>query len=139
MKLAITIRADGKSLTNADLAGITATITNQQTAATYNVVTGGAATVTAGTATEITLHTDGLKTEGIVLPASGTGGMELTFTAPKLNQTFRWNVDSADKSQQFEAGRKYLYTVIIGRPGLEVSSTVEDWAPGNGGEAGNAE
>lgn len=141
VKLDITIKADGTSLKDADLAGTTVSISNQQTAATYNVVTGGEATVTAGAAKEIALHTDGLKAEGIVLPAASTENMVLTFTVPGLGgQAFHWNVNSADKSKTFEAGSKYLYTITIGKAGVEVSSKVEDWTPGNeGGETGNAE
>ena len=141
VKLAITLKADGTSLTDADLAGTTVSLSNQQTTATYNVVTGGEAVVTAGTPAEIALHTDGLKAEGIVLPAESTAGMVLTFTVPNLdNQAFHWNVNSAEKSKAFEAGSKYLYTITIGKAGVEVSSTVEDWTPGNeGGETGNAE
>ena len=142
VKLDITIKADGTSLTDAELAGTTVSLSNQQTAATYNVVTGGEATVTAGTPAKISLHTDGLKAEGIVLPAASTAGMELTFTVPGLgNQAFHWSVNSTEKSKAFEAGSKYLYTITIGKAGVDVSSTVEDWAPGNGagGETGNAQ
>ena len=141
VKLAITIKADGTSLTDADLAGTTVSLSNQQTAATYNVVTGGEATVTTGTAAEIALHTDGLKAEGIVLPATSTENMMLTFTVPNLNhQKFSWSVNGAAQSKSFVAGNKYLYTITISKAGVEVSSTVEDWTPGNGeGETGNAE
>ncbi|WP_287764526.1 fimbrillin family protein [Bacteroides sp.] len=142
VKLDITIKADGTSLTDAELAGTTVSISNQQTAAAYNVVTGGEATVTAGTPAEIVLHTDGLKAEGIVLPAATTENMVLTFTVPGLgNQAFHWSVNSATKSKEFEAGSKYLYTITIGKAGVEVSSKVEDWTAGNGagGETGNAE
>ena len=141
VKLAITIKADGTSLTDDDLAGTTVSLSNQQTAATYNVVRGGEATVTAGTPADIALHTDGLKAEGIVLPAATTENMVLTFTVPKLgNQAFHWSVNSADKSKAFVAGSKYFYTITISKVGVEVSSTVEDWTPGNGdGETGDAE
>lgn len=141
VKLAITLKADGTSLTDADLAGTTVSLSNQQTTATYNVVTGGEAVVTAGTPAEIALHTDGLKAEGIVLPAESTAGMVLTFTVPNLdNQAFHWNVNSAAQSKAFVAGSKYLYTITISKVGVEVSSTVEDWTPGNGeGETGDAE
>lgn len=141
VKLAITIKADGTSLTDDDLAGTTVSLSNQQTAATYNVVKGGEATVTTGTPAEIALHTDGLKAEGIVLPAESTAGMVLTFTVPNLdNQAFHWNVNSAAQSQAFVAGSKYLYTITISKVGVEVCSTVEDWTPGNGeGETGDAE
>lgn len=141
VKLDITIKADGTSLTDDKLTGTTVSISNQQTAATYNVVTGGEATVTAGTPAEIALHTDGLNAEGIVLPAATTENMVLTFTVPGLGgQAFHWSVNSAEKSKAFEAGSKYLYTITIGKAGVEVSSKVEDWTPGNeGGETGNAE
>lgn len=141
VKLAITLKADGTSLTDADLAGTTVSLSNQQTAATYNVVTGGEAVVTAGTPADIALHTNGLKAEGIVLPAASTAGMVLTFTVPNLDhQKFSWNVNSAAQSKAFVAGSKYLYTITISKVGVEVSSTVEDWTPGNGeGETGDAE
>lgn len=141
VKLAITIQADGTSLLNSQLAGTTATITNQQTKATYNVVTGGNITVTeGGEAKEITLYTDRLKAEGIVLPAASTEDMKLIFTVPLLNQTFSWSINSAEKSKTFEAGHKYLYTITISKSGLKVTSTVENWTPGNGnGENGNAQ
>lgn len=140
VKLSITLKADGVSLTDTQLAGTTAKITNQQTAATYNVVTGGDVSVTAGTATDIALHTAGLIAEGIVLPNASTEGMYLTFAVPALNQTFSWNIHSAEQSKQFVAGSKYLYTITIGKAGLEVSSTVKDWTEGNGsGEGGSAE
>lgn len=141
VKLAITVKADGVSLTDDDLTGTTTRITNQQTKAAYNVVTGSGVTVTAGTVTEVNLHTEGLKAEGIVLPAASTENMALEFTVPKLeNQVFRWSVNSAEKSKKFEAGSKYLYTITIGKAGVEVSSKVEDWTAGNGsGETGEAE
>ena len=141
VKLYITINADGKSLTDNQLSGTTATITNQQTAATYNVVTGGNATVTTDDAKEIILHIDGLKAEGIVLPTASTASMELTFTVPLLNQTFRWSIDNAAQSQEFKAGSKYLYTITISKTELEVTSTVANWTEGNGenGESGNAQ
>lgn len=140
VKLSITIKADGVSLTDTQLAGTTAKITNQQTAATYNVVAGGDVSVATDTPTDITLHTDGLIAEGIVLPATTTEGMYLTFTVPALNQTFSWEIHSAEQSKKFVAGSKYLYTITIGKAGLEVSSTVKDWTEGNGsGEGGSAE
>ena len=141
VKLDITIKADGASLKNEDLAGTTVNITHQQTVAAYSVITGGGVTVTAGTATAVNLHTEGLKAEGIVLPAASTENMALEFTVPKLgNQVFRWSVNSAEKSKKFEAGSKYLYTITIGKAGVEVSSKVEDWTAGNGsGETGEAE
>lgn len=142
VKLDITLRGDGTSITDAQLANTVVTITNQQTAGTYNVVDGGDVTVTQGSAAEITLLTTNLKAEGIVLPNTDTDGMKLTFTVPTLNQTFEWAIKSgASLSSKFEAGKKYKYTITIGKAGLSVTSTVTPWAAGNGddGETGNAE
>lgn len=140
-KLDIVFKGDGTSIIDDQLANTAVKITNQQTAATYNVVDGGAVTVTSGTATEITLLTTDLKAEGIVLPNASTDGMNLTFTVPALSQTFSWEIKNAEKSKLFEAGKKYKYTITIGKAGLSVSSTVTPWAAGNGdnGETGNAE
>lgn len=143
VKLDITIKADGKSLSTADLNGTKVEISNQQTAATYNVVTGGDVNVTTGASTNIALltATNGLKAEGVVLPNASTDDMKLTFTVPTLKQTFKWTIKNASQSQQFAAGKKYKYTITIAKAGVSVTSTVTDWTPGNGvgGETGSAE
>ena len=52
---------------------------------------------------------------------------------------FNWDLNNsiADK---FEAGKKYVYDITVNRTGLGVTSTIEDWTPGNGenGEQGEA-
>lgn len=140
VKLDITLRGDGISITDANLGNTVVKITNQQTAGTYNVVTGGDVVVPTGTAADLTLLTNGLKAEGIVLPNADTDGMLLTFTVPALsNQIFTWKIKDAPASTKFEAGKKYKYTITIGKVGVSVTSTVTDWAQGNGtGETGEA-
>lgn len=141
VKLYMTIRADGSSLSDSDLEGMTVMLTNQYSKATYDVLKGGDVTVDTKEGTKvITLKTaaDGTSAEGIVLPAGDTEGMLLAF---KLDNgtTFTWAVKEAEKSKQFDAGSKYLYTITVGKTGLEVTSTVTDWEPGNGdGEPGSA-
>lgn len=103
-------------------------------------MTGGDVTVdTQTTPATITLvtDTDGTKAEGIVLPCTDTVGMLLEFRL-QSGATYTWAVKEAPLSQQFEAGSKYKYA--ISNTGLEVTSTVTDWTPGNGsGESGSAQ
>lgn len=142
VKLSLTIKTDGISLQDADLQGLKVTLTNQRTKGSYDVVAGGAVTVDTGTAaTDITLLTaaDGTSAQGIVLPNTDTQDMLLQFTL-KNGNTFSWGVKNAEKSQKFDAGSKYIYTITIGSAEVSVTSTVTDWTAGNGdGEEGNAE
>lgn len=142
VKLSMKLQPDGSSLKPDNLKGMTVTLTNQRTKGTYDVLTNGIVTADAGTAlAAITLNTDanGTTAEGIVLPNSDTKGMELTF-ALKDGPTFTWAVNKAEKSKAFKAGNKYLYTITIGKTGLDVTSTITDWTSGNGnGETGSAQ
>lgn len=142
VKLALTIQADGTSLTADKLEGMTVKLSNQRTKATYDVVTGGSVTVDTQTApATLVLETNskGTSAEGIVLPNNDTQGMELEFHL-QGGATYTWAVNEAEKSQQFNAGSKYVYTITIGNTGLEVTSSIEDWTPGNGdGESGSAQ
>lgn len=142
VKLALTIKPDGTSLKAEDLEGLTVTLTKQKTKATYNVVTGNPVAISEGDLDPITLLTaaDGTSAEGIVLPNEDTQDMLFEFTLKDGSDTFSWAIKEAEKSQEFAAGSKYLYTITLGRTGIEVISTVTDWTPGNGtGESGNAQ
>ena len=144
VKLDIHIKP-GEGLDEAALAGTTVALTAQQTKATYDAVNGGPLTVNAAeTAREINLFTaqDGKHYEAIVLPAPTTEGMKLRFTLPALaGRAFEWEIKKAPASQQFEAGKKYRYTVAISRTAISVISVIAPWDDGNGqdGENGNAE
>lgn len=142
VKLALTIQADGTSLTAEKLEGMTVKLTNQRTQATYDVVAGGSVTVDTQTApATLVLETNpkGTSAEGIVLPNDDTQGMELEFHL-QGGATYTWAVNEAEKSQQFNAGSKYIYTITICNTGVEVTSTITDWTSGNGnGESGSAQ
>lgn len=144
VKLYLTIKPDGTSLFADDLKGLEIDITNQKTQATYDVVAGGSVTVNAddNTPAAVTLLTnaDGTSSEGIVLPNTTTESMQFVFRL-KDATVFTWDIHKAEKSKLFEAGNKYVYTISIGKTGIEVASTVKDWTPGNGagGETGSAE
>lgn len=142
VKLALAIKTDGMSLTADDMKELTVKLTNQRTQATYDVVAGGSVSVdtqTAPATLELKTTPDGTSAEGIVLPCDDTQGMNLEFHL-QGGETYAWSVENADLSKQFKAGSKYLYTITIGNTGLEVTSAIEDWTPGNGdGESGSAQ
>lgn len=127
VKLNITIKADGVSLSDNDLAGTTAAITHQQTQATYDVAAGGEVTVITGTPADIPLKTAGLKAEGIVLPNSDTEGMKLVFDVPAMkDQVIEWAIKNSEGSPLFKAGKAYSFTVTINSAG---ETTVEASGP----------
>lgn len=144
VKLYLTIKPDGTSLFTNDMEGLKIDITNQKTKATYDVVAGGSVTVDADDNTPATVGlltaADGTSSEGIVLPNATTETMQFVFRL-KNTTVFTWDIHKAEKSRLFEAGNKYVYTITIGRTGIEVTSTVKNWTPGNGvgGETGSAE
>lgn len=135
----------GTGLTAADLANMTVTLTNQVPTGTIDVTTSGSS-VTAdadATATTLTLSTatDGTSAEAIVLPATGTTGMNLVFQLSGFDAPFTWAIANAKDSQSFGEGKKYVYTITVNRIGIDVTATITDWTAGNGaeGENGNAE
>lgn len=148
VKLSLTIKPDGKSLTAADMEGLKVEITNQSVKATYDVLKGGEVNVTTPEATdnqpvdiELLTNAAGTSSEGIVLPNTSTKDMFLRFTLKGMSKPFTWNIHSAEKSKLFQAGSKYVYTITISKTGIVVTSTVKDWTAGNGegGESGDAE
>lgn len=144
VKLYLTIKPDGTSLSADDLKGLEIDITNQKTKATYDVVAGGSVTVNTEDNEPATVAlltaADGTSSEGIVLPNATTETMQFVFTL-KNGAVFTWKINNAGKSQLFSAGNKYVYTITIGKTEIKVTSTVNDWTPGNGqdGETGSAE
>lgn len=144
VKLHLTLKPDGTSLTAADMKGLTVSVTNQKTRATYDVITGGSVTVDAEENTPATVElltaADGTSSEGIVLPTETTETMQFVFRL-KNATVFTWDIHNAEKSPLFRADNKYVYTITMGKTGIEVTSSVKDWTPGNGddGETGSAE
>lgn len=146
VKLAMTIKPDGTSLTAADMKGLKVVITNQPVLATYDVVKGGDVSVittpdTPDVDIELLTNADGTAAEGIVLPNASTEGMYLRFTLKGIDTPFAWEIHTAAQSQQYEAGKKYVYTITLAKTAFNVTSTVTEWTPGNGegGESGRAE
>lgn len=144
VKLYLTIKPDGTSLFADDMKELKIDITNQKTKAKYDVVAGGSVVVDADdnipAAVELLTDANGTSSEGIVLPNTTTESMQFVFHL-KDATVFTWDIHKAEKSKQFKAGNKYVYTITIGKTGIEVTSTVKNWTPGNGvgGETGSAE
>ena len=139
VKIALTM-TPGEGITAEQLANMTVTISNQQTTGTCDVINNGNVSVTSAAASTITLLTtnNGTSSEAILLPATTTAGMTLTFNIPGAG-VYTWAVNSAAKSQTFDAGNKYKYDISINKTSIIVNSTIEDWTQGNGeGENGNA-
>ena len=137
VKIAITMKP-GNGITATQLAYMTVTISGQQTKGSCDIINNGDV-VPSGPTSDITLQTsaDGTTSEAILLPATTTDGMVLTFSIPTAG-VYTWAVNSAAKSQSFGAGNKYKYDITINKTGLDVNASIEDWADGNGGENGNA-
>lgn len=134
----------GDGLTAADLEGLTLTLTGQTVSGTIDVTADGSSVIpSSGAASEIALKVtaDGTSAEGIVLPASSTEGMSLVIRLPGHDALFTWAIANAEKSQSFEEGKKYAYTITINRIGVDVTAEITDWTAGNGegGENGSAE
>jgi len=140
-KVEVTLRA-GDGLTAADLAGLTVALTGQQTAATFDVTQPtSTVSVTTGTPATVSLLTaaDGQSAEAIVLPSSDYNGMNLEITLADGRSLFTWPLTSSQNATQFEAGKKYLYTITLNKTEIVVTSTITDWEAGNGtGESGSA-
>lgn len=133
---------NGFSSNNSELSGLKVEITGQPTTGTFDILTGNAVETTNDSQT-ITLLTaeNGRTAEGIVFPSEDYTGMQFIFTVQGHDTPYTWNLDKSNNAQKFEAGKEYIYNITINKTGLEVTSTIEPWQPGNGddGENGSAE
>ena len=133
-KIVLTDIKHGEGLTADDLMGLTVKLTKQYTKATYNIMGGDDVAVnTTETPTDITLlvAADSKSAEAIVLPAPSTTGMELVFTLANGDE-YRWALSNAIQSRTFTAAHKYGYKITISKKGLNITSSIFDWLPGNG-------
>ena len=144
-KIVLTFKpGDGMALS--ELTGMKVQLTNQQTLATFDVtdVTQPDGEVVVGTNTPATLtlntDADGTSSEGIVLPSANFDGMTLHLELADGSSFFNWDLNKSQNADKFEAGKKYVYDITVNRSRLDVTATIEDWAPGNGenGEQGEA-
>lgn len=143
VKLDVSVEA-GTGLEGTSLSDVSVDITGQHTVGTYDFVSGGGVVAGAGAVQDIRLLAveAGKRYEGIVLPNGGTQDMKLRFSIPFLeNQVFEWPLKDAKDSPKFNAGKKYKYTVTVNRTGVDITSEITPWEPGNGagGETGSAE
>ena len=140
-KIVLTFKpGDGMALS--ELTGMKVQLTNQQTLATFDVTQpDGEVVVGTNTPATLTLNTDadGTSSEGIVLPSANFDGMTLHLELEDGGSFFNWDLNNS-KADKFEAGKKYVYDITVNKSRLDVTATIEDWAPGNGenGEQGEA-
>lgn len=139
-KIVMDIEA-GDGLSIDDLKNMKITLTGQPTKGTFNVLTDNEVTAATDSKTgiELLVNTDGTHAEGIVFPSENYDGMNFIFTTESMG-SYEWALSQSTKATKFEAGKKYEYTITVHRTGLNVTSSITDWLPGNGdGETGNAE
>ena len=140
-KIVLTFKpGDGMALS--ELTGMKVQLTNQQTLATFDVTQpDGEVVVGTNTPATLTLNTtdDGMSSEGIVLPSANFDSMTLHLELEDGGSFFNWDLNNS-KADKFEAGKKYVYDITVNKSRLDVTATIEDWAPGNGenGEQGEA-
>ena len=140
-KIVLTFKpGDGMALS--ELTGMKVQLTNQQTLATFDVTQlDGEVFVGTNTPATLTLNTtdDGMSSEGIVLPSANFDSMTLHLELEDGGSFFNWDLNNS-KADKFKAGKKYVYDITVNKSRLDVTATIEDWAPGNGenGEQGEA-
>lgn len=140
-KIVLTFKpGDGMALS--ELTGMKVQLTNQQTLATFDVTQpDGEVVVGTNTPATLALNTtdDGMSSEGIVLPSANFDSMTLHLELEDGGSFFNWDLNNS-KADKFEAGKKYVYDITVNKSRLDVTATIEDWAPGNGenGEQGEA-
>lgn len=132
---------NGFSSNNSELSGLKVEITGQPTTGTFDVLASDAVAETnSNQAITLLTATDGTKAEGIVFPSEDYTGMQFIFTVQGHGEPYKWNL-SESKAPKFEAGKEYIYNIKINKTGIDVTSSIEPWQPGNGegGETGSAE
>lgn len=132
----------GFSGNNSELSGLKVEITGQPTTGTFDVLASDAVTATDNKQTITLLATaEGTKAEGIVFPSEDYTGMQFIFTVQGHDTPYTWDLAESTNAEKFEAGKENIYNIKINKTGLEVTSSIESWKPGNGegGETGSAE
>lgn len=133
---------NGFSVNNSELAGLEVEITGQPTTGTFDVLASDAVAETnSNQAITLLTTTDGTKAEGIVFPSANFTDMEFVFTVQGHGEPYKWSLNKSNNAQKFEAGKEYIYNIKINKTGIDVTSSIEPWQPGNGegGETGSAE
>lgn len=140
-KIVLTFKpGDGMALS--ELTRMKVQLTNQQPKALFDVTQpDGEVVVGTNTPATLTLNTDadGTSSEGIILPSANFDGMTIHLELSNGSSFFNWDLNNS-KAEKFEAGKKYVYDITVNKSRLDVTATIEDWAPGNGenGEQGEA-
>ena len=122
-KLVFNITA-GDGVVDAELSGLTVTISGMNTTASFSVVDGTLSNL--GTVADISVQmsSDRKKGEAIILPASVTGGTIRFALNNADGDVFTWNIPAAT---QYTKGHKMTYTVVLSRTGMAVTGNITPW------------
>lgn len=133
----------GADVSEQQLKGVVAKITNQPAKGTFDLLK-GTDVIPNQTENKIDLvlatNSEGTYAEGIVFPSEDYTDMYLKFKTKDIG-TYEWSLEESQADpKKFVSGRKYIYNITVNKTQILVDATIEDWQPGNGdGEDVNAE
>lgn len=133
----------GADVSEQQLKGVIAKITNQPAKGTFDLLK-GTDVIPNQTENKIDLvlatNSEGTYAEGIVFPSEDYTDMYLKFKTKDIG-TYEWSLEESQADpKKFVSGRKYIYNITVNKTQILVDATIEDWQPGNGdGEDVNAE
>ncbi|MEG0808336.1 MAG: fimbrillin family protein [Alistipes sp.] len=132
-KLDLTIKGDGKVVTDEMLSGMSITLGAFNRLGSYNIKTGELMIATdVGTPpVALPVAADGKHAEAIVLPGTQLSQLTLKLKLVGIENPFTCKLETA-LNKTTDTGKKYNYTITFNGTEIGLSSTVTDWAPGNG-------
>lgn len=134
-RITMTITA-GTGLEANDLQHLKVELRGMNTRAQFSTADGSLSNQDTPAAITIKTAADGTSSQGIILPTSG-GTYSFVFTLDSTGEAFTWNVPT-DKA--FKAGEENKYIVSLARTGINITTSVSEWLPGNNnGEEATAE
>lgn len=113
----------GDGFTDADLAELVITLSNQPLKADFELLTDKLTPGSENGTITLNTATNGLTASAIILPQGGLTGRIMTFTM-KNNSIFTWEVET---DRTFEAGKKTVFNIRLARTGIEVTTSIQPW------------
>lgn len=132
VKLEFTFKA-GVGLEDADLEGMGVVVTEQYSAGSCDLNTGGVTASGAKGNLAMKVVADGKSAEATILPSEAEAGRQVVFTLT-TGDPFRWTIP-ADRA--FNAGEKHIYEITLSRTAVDVTGTITDWVKQTGSGTAN--
>lgn len=116
----------GSGFTNADLKGLTITLSNQPCTGTYRIPSDELNADDDKKTLTLRTAANGQSASAILMPQGGYPGRTLTFVmADPARTTFTYDLTS---TKTFESGKETLYTIRLSMSGVEVSNAaISSW------------